>query len=75
MPIKISADYKGAFKPTDIRGVYPLEIDEEVTYLVARSFVDEFGLTQVLVARDMRLSTAALFEAFCKGVKIRCFKG
>jgi phosphomannomutase len=68
MPIKISADYNRAFKPTDIRGIYPSEIDEEVTYLVARSFVDEFKFKQVLVARDMRISTPALFEAFCKGV-------
>jgi len=68
MPIKISADYLNAFKPTDIRGVYPKEIDEEVVYLIARSFVEEYKHKTVLVARDMRLSSAALYEAFCKGV-------
>ena len=68
MPIKISANYKEAFKDADIRGVYPHELDEEVTYLIARAFVDEFSLSKVLVARDMRLSSVALHEAFCKGV-------
>lgn len=68
MPIKISADYKKAFKPTDIRGVYPTEIDEEVAYLVGRSFVDEYKHKSVVVARDMRLSSPTIHESFCKGV-------
>jgi len=51
MAIKISADYKRAFKQVDIRGEYPSEISEEVTYLVAMSFVAEYGLKKVLVAR------------------------
>lgn len=68
MTNKISANYKSAFKDADIRGIYPAEIDEEVTYLVARAFVDEFKLSSVLVARDMRLSSDALYSAFCKGV-------
>ncbi len=68
MPIKISSDYKKAFKPTDIRGVYPTEIDEELVYLVARAFVDEYKHNTVIVARDMRLSSQVLYEAFCKGV-------
>ena len=68
MPIRISADYKNAFKDADIRGIYPSELDEEVTYLIARAFVDEFSLGTVVVARDMRLSSEALHKAFCKGV-------
>lgn len=67
MAIKISADYKRAFKQVDIRGVYPSEVNEEVVYLVARSFVTEYKLKKVLVARDMRLSSPVLFEAFLKG--------
>jgi phosphomannomutase len=66
--MKISADYKSAFKQVDIRGVYPTEVSDEVAYLVARSFVEEFDLKKVLVARDMRLSSPALFSAFTKGV-------
>ncbi len=68
MPITISANYKEAFKPADIRGVYPSEIDEELTYFVARAFVDEYEHKTVLVARDMRLSSPALHSAFVKGV-------
>lgn len=68
MTIKIHVDYRRAFKDADIRGIYPKELDEEVTYLVARSFVDEYGCKEVVVGRDMRLSTPALFSAFCRGV-------
>lgn len=68
MKQNISADYKKAFKQADIRGVYSKEIDEEVTYLIARAFVDEYKHKDILVARDMRLSSPALHQAFCKGV-------
>ncbi len=57
-----------AFRDADIRGVYPKEINEELTYLVARAFVEEFSLRQVVVARDMRLSSPVLESAFIKGV-------
>ncbi|MEZ4195350.1 MAG: phosphomannomutase/phosphoglucomutase [Candidatus Paceibacterota bacterium] len=68
MTNNIIANYHSAFKDADIRGVYPTEIDEEVAYLVARAFVDEFKLKKVLVARDMRLSSGSLYKAFCTGV-------
>lgn len=64
----ISAEFEKAFKEADVRGVYPKEIDDEVAYLIGRAFVDEFGYTKVLVARDMRLSSPALTEAFGRGV-------
>jgi phosphomannomutase len=64
----LAADYHRAFKDADIRGLYPKEIDEEVTYFVARAFVDELQCKKVLVARDMRLSSPALHEAFVRGV-------
>jgi phosphomannomutase len=63
----LQADYKKAFKDADIRAVYPKEIDEELVYFVARAFVEEYGYTKLVVARDMRLSTPALHEAFLKG--------
>lgn len=63
----ITCNYKNAFKEADIRGVYPKEIDEEITYLIARAFVDEFSLRKVVVARDMRHSSPALEAAFIKG--------
>lgn len=68
MTMTLQADFKRAFKDADIRGIYPTEIDEEVAYFVARAFVEEYKYTQVLVARDMRLSTPQLYDAFLKGV-------
>lgn len=56
-----------AFKEADIRGVYPTEINEEFTYLTARAFVERSGYRKVLIARDMRLSSAALRDAFVQG--------
>jgi phosphomannomutase len=67
MPIQITANYQSAFKDADIRGVYPTELDEEIVYLIARSFIDEYGFTEIVVGRDMRVSSPALYEAFCKG--------
>lgn len=68
MTMTLQAAYQRAFKDADIRGIYPTEIDEEVAYFVARAFVEEYKYTKVLVARDMRLSTPQLHEAFVKGV-------
>jgi len=65
--MKLKADYNRAFKDADIRGIYPTEIDEELVYFVARAFVEEFKYKKLLVARDMRLSTPALHQAFIRG--------
>jgi phosphomannomutase len=67
MPIQFTANYRSAFKDADIRGVYPAELDEEVVYFIARAFIDEYGFTEIVVGRDMRLSSPVLHEAFCKG--------
>jgi len=67
MKINLQADYKRAFKDADIRGVYPTEIDDELVYFIARAFVEEFNYKKIIVGRDMRLSTPALFDAFVKG--------
>ena len=66
---ELPEDFKKAFKDADIRGVYPSEIDEEVTYRVARAFVEEFKLKEIIVARDMRESSPALRDAFVKGAR------
>jgi len=56
-----------AFKPADIRGIYPDEINEEVAYRAARAFVSLYDLKEVLLGRDMRLSSPSLREAFVRG--------
>lgn len=63
------ANYARAFKPADIRGIYPTEIDATVAYQVARAFVDEFGYKTVVVGYDMRLSTPELSHAFVNGLR------
>lgn len=68
MTMTLQANYMRAFKPADIRGMYPTEIDDELVYFVARAFVEEFGFKKVVVGRDMRLSSPALYDAFVKGV-------
>lgn len=65
----MKANFKRAFKPADIRGVYPTEIDEEVAYRTARAFVEEFGYKKLVLGYDMRLSTPLLREAFIRGAR------
>lgn len=65
----LPANFAKAFKPADIRGIYPTEINEEVAYRVARAFVALYGLQEVLVGRDMRLSSPSLRKAFVRGAK------
>lgn len=66
---KLPLNYTKAFKSADIRGIYPTEIDEEVAYRTARAFVQLYGLREVVVARDMRLSSPSLRKAFVSGLR------
>ncbi len=61
--------FERAFKDADIRGVYPNEINEDVTYAVARAFVEEFKYTELVVGCDMRLSTPILRASFVAGAR------
>ena len=61
----------GIFKAYDIRGIYGQEIDEDVFYRIARAYAQFLELTgkgKIVVARDCRKSSPALFEAFAKGL-------
>jgi phosphomannomutase len=55
------------FKSYDIRGLYPSEIDDDLAYAIGRAFVEELGVTSVVVGRDMRPSGEALFANFARG--------
>jgi phosphomannomutase len=57
------------FKAYDIRGIYPEELDEKAAYLVGKAFVSFLKCKDVIVGRDMRLSSPALALAFAEGVK------
>jgi len=69
MKIKsLPKDYKKAFKPYDIRGIYPNEIDEEVAYRAGRAYIQLFKFKEMFVGRDMRLSSPSLSKAFIQGI-------
>jgi len=57
------------FKAYDIRGIYPNELNEEIAYLVAKSLVKILKAKSIVVARDMRPSSAPLYKAVIKGLK------
>ncbi|MBV8304146.1 MAG: phosphomannomutase/phosphoglucomutase, partial [Acidimicrobiia bacterium] len=56
------------FKAYDIRGVVPDELDAETARSVGRAFAVFTGAERVLVAWDMRTSSAELSAAFIDGV-------
>src|SRR5579875_3872794 len=56
------------FKAYDIRGTYPDQMNEDAAYAIGAAAIQHFGVSQIAVGRDMRLSSPALFEAFKDGV-------
>ena len=60
----------GIFKAYDIRGIYGDDLDAAVFYKIARAYARFTGTKggRVVVARDCRKSSDALFEAFSKGL-------
>ena len=57
----------GLFKRYDIRGTVPDELTRDFVYQVGRAFVAQFGLSHIVVGRDMRESGQALFAALAQG--------
>jgi phosphomannomutase len=56
------------FKANDIRGTYPDELDEAAARAIGTAAVQRFAASQVVVGRDMRLSSPALHAALVEGV-------
>jgi len=59
------------FKAYDIRGIYGQDLNEGTFYRIARAYAQFCGFTgkgRVVVARDCRTSSDALFAAFSKGL-------
>ena len=56
------------FKANDIRGIYPDALDETVAYAVGRAFVTLLKVDEVVVGRDMRLSSPPMFDALTQGL-------
>jgi phosphomannomutase len=55
------------FKAYDVRGIYPLELDEEGARAIGRAFVEVFGPKRIAVGHDMRLTSPAMAEAAMAG--------
>lgn len=58
----------GAFKAYDIRGVFNKDIDENLAYKVGYFLPKLLNTNEVLVGRDIRLSSDAMYEALTQGV-------
>ncbi len=58
----------GIFKAYDIRGIYGQDLTEDIFYKIARAYAKFLGGKKVVVARDCRVHSTPLFEAFAKGL-------
>lgn len=59
---------RDAFKAYDIRGRVPDELNEEVAYRIGRAYVELFAAKEVVVGRDVRLSSKDLLVALVRGL-------
>jgi phosphomannomutase len=64
----ISKVNESCFRSYDVRGEYPIEIDETTAYQVGRAFVEFTKAKHVMVGGDTRLSTDALKKSLIQGV-------
>jgi phosphomannomutase len=56
------------FKAYDLRGRIPGELNEDVAYRVARGYAKFLSPKRIVVGRDIRLSSAGLTDAVCRGL-------
>lgn len=56
------------FRANDIRGVYPLELNEEAVFKIA-SGLSKYYKKKIVVGRDARLSSPVLYRQLKKGLK------
>ncbi len=57
------------FKAYDVRGLYPVELDEQSFHRIGRAFVAYLKAKRIGVGRDMRLSSPGLAAAFIAGAR------
>jgi phosphomannomutase len=55
------------FKAYDVRGIYPIELDEEGAYAIGRAYVEQFEPRRIAVGRDMRVSSPSMAAALTRG--------
>ena len=59
------------FKAYDIRGLYPSQLDESTAIAVGRAFATLLRPRQVVVGRDMRLSSPAVCASLVEGLTLQ----
>ncbi len=57
-----------AFKTYDIRGVWGSELNSDIAYRIGNFIPEVFGVTKVLIGRDIRLSSDEFFIALTNGL-------
>lgn len=55
------------FRAYDIRGEYPKDINDEICYKIARLLIRTFGAKNLVIGRDISLSTPKIYKALVKG--------
>jgi len=56
------------FKAYDIRGIYAQDLTENIVYRIGYFLPTLLNTKKILVGRDMRVSSPALFTALCDGI-------
>ena len=56
------------FKAYDIRGIYGQDLTQDVFYKIARAYAQFAKVGKVVVARDCRVHSKPLFDAFAQGL-------
>ncbi len=55
------------FKAYDIRGIYPVDINEDIARAIGRAYVAYLGARRIAVGRDRRLASPSIAAAFIEG--------
>jgi phosphomannomutase len=61
-------DLDTIFKAYDVRGLYPLQIDETTARRIGHAFADFTGADRIAVGRDCRLSSPSIAGALIDGI-------
>ncbi|MCH9671861.1 MAG: phosphomannomutase/phosphoglucomutase [Gammaproteobacteria bacterium] len=57
------------FKAYDIRGLYPSQLDEDMSYQIGRATAVHLGVDTIVVGRDARAHSPSLSDALCRGIR------
>ena len=63
------------FKAYDVRGIYPEQLDESVAAAVVAALCTRWPRGSVVIGRDARRSSPALYRAAVRAAKTRAGKG